>query len=114
MKRKIAYLLAGLALIIILIIYLLFSPATSFTGRSKFVYVTSSKDARKQVLQQLDSERLVSRLNMFSLVSGWLNIWPHIKPGKFEIKKGESLFNIIRVFQKNRQEPSVFTINRLR
>jgi len=72
------------------------------------------KDAKAQVLQQLDTAHLLSHPSVFSFMAGAMNVWQSIKPGRFEIKSGQNLLSIIRIFQKNRQSPVVLNIGRIR
>ncbi len=112
MKKKITYLLVFLLIIAVVAAFIMLTPATDFNAKTKYVYVTPGTDAKQQVLSQLDT--LISRTGVFTFTANTMGIWKNITPGRFEIKKGESLLGIIRTFQKNRQAEVVLNIGRVR
>ena len=105
---------AFLLVVIAVFGFLLFTPATSFNAKVRYVYVKQGDDVKQHVLLQLDTAHLIGRSGIFALAANAMGIWTNVKPGRFEIKKAESLFSIIRAFQMNRQAPVVLTVGRLR
>ena len=51
---------------------------------------------------------------MFNWVAARLGVWKRLKPGRYEIKKGESILNITRMLRNNRQTPVNLIINKVR
>ena len=43
-----------------------------------------------------------------------MDVWKRLKPGRYEIKKGESLFSIAECLRNNRQTPVNLVINKVR
>lgn len=95
-------------------LFLLFTPATTFNSRTKYIYVQQGEDAKTQILKQIDTASIISREGIFTIAANAMGIWKNITPGRFEIKKGESLFNVIRTFQKNRHQLVQLNIGRVR
>lgn len=110
MKKLVTYLFVLVLLAAGIAAYLLLTPGTAFTTKTRYIYVTPGTDAKQQVLNQLDTANVINRKSIFSIAANTMGIWQHVTPGRFEIKKGESLFNILRTFQKNRQQ-STITLN---
>jgi len=114
MKRIIRFLFLLFLLAAILLAWLIFGSGTAFNEKSKFVYIHDSADVKTQVLQQLDEGGIVYSPGLFKILGNNTDLWRRLKPGKFEIKKSESLYKILRMFRNNTQSPSRLVINKLR
>ncbi|HVX51419.1 MAG TPA: endolytic transglycosylase MltG [Chitinophagaceae bacterium] len=114
MKKTLRNLCIGLGIVALVILFLLFTPVTNFSGRAKYIYVTAGTKAKAQILQQFDTGNVITRRSLLSAIGNSLGIWKNVTPGRFEIKKGQNLFDIIRIFQANRQQPVVLNIGRVR
>ncbi len=113
MKKKFLYTVIFLLIIIVASAWVLFAPATTY-NKSKYIYIREGEDAKLQVLLQLDTANIIARKSIFTFVANTMKVWGNIKPGRFEIKQGENLFEIARMFQKNRQAPVVLNVGRVR
>jgi cell division protein YceG involved in septum cleavage len=87
----------GIAAIVILVIasitaWLLFAPATKFTGSSRYVYVRERPSAQEQIMYQLDTGNIIRSTSLFNFLAKQSKAWQRIKPGRFLKKKGESNF----------------------
>ena len=107
-----------IALVILLIIaiagWLIFAPATKFDNISRYVYVRESPSAKEQIMHQLDTGNIIRSTAVFSFLAKQANAWQHVTPGRFEIKKGESIFNFIRTLRNNHQSAVRLTIKKIR
>lgn len=112
MKKLFRLVFALIIISLLAVAVILYIPATSFSSRSKYVYITAGADVKEQALNQLDT--IISNKTVFSLAANTMGIWKNVTPGRFEIKKGESLLNVLRTFQKNRQSTVVLNIGRVR
>lgn len=112
MKKKILIIILLLASL--LFIWLLFGTATKFTSASKYVYVRDGQSVSQQVINQFDTGNVIRTPPLFNLLASQLKVWQRVKPGRFEIKKGESIFDVVRTFRNNRQSPVKLVINKLR
>ncbi|MDX2048646.1 MAG: endolytic transglycosylase MltG [Chitinophagaceae bacterium] len=94
--------------------YKVFGPGTAFNEKSLFVYIRSLNPDKGTVEQVFSGGNIISNPRLFMWLAGRMDYWNKIKPGKYEIKKGESLFNIIRMLRNGRQTPVNLVINKLR
>src|SRR5690349_16628827 len=76
--------------------WMFFGPATGFPTPTKMLYISSEAATRQAVLDSLRTNNIVMSESAFDFLAKRMNYWNEIKPGKYEIKKGASLINIIR------------------
>ncbi|MFT4202350.1 MAG: endolytic transglycosylase MltG [Chitinophagaceae bacterium] len=88
--------------------------ATKFDSPHKYVYVTSKTNAKDTIIRQLSGTDGISTIGLFSFITDRLHVWDRIKTGRFAIRKGASLKNIILLFRHNDQAPARLVINKLR
>jgi len=114
MKRMIG--IASLVIIILLLasIYIVFGPATTFSDNAKYLYVREDAPAQEQITQQLDTGSIIRSTGIFNLLGKPAKAWQRITPGRFEIKKGASVFSVLRMLRNNQQSPVRLVINKLR
>lgn len=94
--------------------WLIFSNATKFNEKSKYIYVREGTDIKAQVIEQLTNNNIIRNTGLFSFIATQLSIWEKLKPGRFEIQNGESIYSIVRKFRNNSQSPVKFVINKIR
>lgn len=115
MFRKLV--LALLVIIILGAIYIgwrFFTPATAFSEKSKFLYIHSNKATYDQLLQTIKDSQFVESAGAFDLVAKRMSLDERVKPGRYEIEKGMSLVDIVRMLRNGRQSPINFTIAKVR
>ena len=114
MKRMIG--IASLVIIILLLasIYIVFGPATTFSDNAKYLYVREDAPAQEQITQQLDTGSIIRSTGIFNLLGKPAKAWQRITAGRFEIKKGASVFSVLRMLRNNQQSPVRLVINKLR
>lgn len=113
MKKRILYIALFIIVIIIISVWLVFGAATSFEQKSKYIFVREG-NSEEQVMKQLDTGNIVRFPGVFNVVASQTNVWQRLKPGRFEVKKGESIFDMVRKLRNNTQPPVRFTINKIR
>jgi UPF0755 protein len=113
MKKRIKYIALFILLIIIIGVWLVFGAATSFEEKNKYIFVREGS-AQEQVMKQLDTGNIVRFPAVFKLAASQANVWQRLRPGRFEVKKGESILSIVRKLRNNTQSPVRFTINKIR
>src|SRR5262245_31468757 len=79
-----------------------FGPSVS-TPQDKFVYVRTGSSF-SEMRNELISKNIISSSRWFDWVSSAMG-FNTAKAGKYEIKKGMSLFGLIRVLKNGRQTP---------
>lgn len=112
MKKRFLYIIAVFVLIAGILAWLVFGPATAFETKSKFIFIRAGKDVKEQVQEQMPG--IIHYTGIFNFVAGQGDVWQRLKPGRFEIKKGKSIFNIVRTLRNNTQSPVRLVINKLR
>jgi len=113
MKKIIGYTFLLLIIVIIISAWLVFGNATTFAEKGKYIFVRDG-NIKEQVLTQLDTGNIIRFSAVFKLVAEQGKTWENLRPGRFEVKKGESIFNIVRTLRNNTQSPVRLTINKLR
>lgn len=87
---------------------------TAFSAKSKSFIIPEGKTAKAQVIGILKENDIITGTSFFSLISSPMGVWDRIKPGKYEIKKGQSLLSIARMLKNGKQANVNLVINRLR
>ena len=90
------------------------SAATKFDEPHKYVYITSKSNAKDTVISQLSGPEGIRNIALLGFLTDRLGVWDRVKPGRFEIRKGASLKNIVMMFRHNEQAPARLVINKLR
>ena len=86
MKKKIFIAVAAILLCVLIMAWFVFSAATKFTEKSRYIYVNEDADAKTQVMEQLNKNNLIRNTGLFSFIASRLNTWERLKPGRFEIQ----------------------------
>jgi UPF0755 protein len=94
--------------------YLVLGSATAFNGDRKYLLVYTGKSDEASVMKFIKDQNLVKHPALLQLVAGKTGVWKRLKPGRFEIRKGESLLSITRMLLNNRQTAVKLVINKLR
>lgn len=114
MKRILTRLILLVFLIAIVLYWLFLVPHTSFEGKSKFFIIAEDKKDKASVLAQMQEQGIISMKAPFSLLASGIGAWDKIRPGKYEVKKGQTLLNIARMLKNGRLAEIKLVINRLR
>jgi UPF0755 protein len=88
--------------------------ATTFTDNKKVLFVYTGKANETSVMKFIEEKELLRSPHLFKILAGQMKVWERLKPGRYEIKKGESLLNIARMLRNNRQSPVNLVINKIR
>jgi len=89
----------------------IFGPSVS-APENKFLYIKTGSSF-SEMRDELISKKIISSSKWFDWVSGALG-FNTAKAGKYEIKKGMSLFQLIRVLKNGRQTPVKLVITKFR
>lgn len=114
MVKKILYVLAGLALIVLAIVIRFFFSNTPFDERSKDLYIHTGKTGKEDVMRSIEENDLVRNPASFSFLATQMDVWEKIKPGKYKIENGTSLFSLARMLRNGTQSPVNLVITKLR
>lgn len=108
-KIFIPLLLAGLAAAFFL--FKFFGPATQ-KPETGFLYVKTGTTLAS-LKQQLTENKILTGTTWFNLTEKLLKIH-QVKPGKYEVPKGMSVFSLVRLIRNGRQSPVNFVVTKIR
>ncbi|MFI5185449.1 MAG: endolytic transglycosylase MltG [Chitinophagales bacterium] len=111
MKKLFWIIVLALIILILFSVWKIFGPATK-QPEDKFFYIRTGW-IYKDVLSELEHKKIINNRTSFTLVAKALN-YTIIKPGKYEIKKGMSLFGLVRMLKNGRQTPVDLVIIKFR
>jgi UPF0755 protein len=94
--------------------WMLLASGTNFSEKSKNLYIYTGKNNEASVLATLKEEKIVGSTRLFGWTANRLSLWERLKPGKYEIKKGQSILSIVRMLRNNQQTPAKLVINKIR
>jgi UPF0755 protein len=114
MVKKILYVLLAAALIVFALVIRFFFSNTPFKERSRDLYVYTGKTGKAEVMRSIEENDLVRNPSSFRFLATQMDVWEKIKPGKYKIEKGMSLFKIARMLRNGTQSPVNLVITKLR
>ncbi|NCI49931.1 endolytic transglycosylase MltG [Sediminibacterium roseum] len=112
MKRFLRLLVVFVVLIGLICCWLLFSQATSFDAKSKYIMIRSNN--KNAILEQMKNESIIKNKMAFNLVASVTGTWDKIRTGKYEVKKGSNNLDIARMLKNGKQAEIKLVINKLR
>ena len=95
-------------------IWLLFSDGTKFKEKSSYFFIADSSTNKGLVLTDFKQRGLVKYPFILELYTNLTGSWDHLKPGKYEIKKGQSIWRIARTISNGRIAEIKLVVNRIR
>ncbi|MEI6050772.1 MAG: endolytic transglycosylase MltG [Bacteroidota bacterium] len=116
-KKNLIYFLAGLALTVLLIIYLIYRTLFGVsiqTDNKKQVIFIPTGSSYKQVLDTLESNLIIKNLKVLEWVAKKKNYPALIKPGRYVIDKETSCNGLINLLRSGSQSPVNITFNNIR
>ncbi len=94
--------------------WIFIGPATSFSDKRKYLFIHSGEADPELVINSVTKDDIVEHPAAFEWLANRLHLWDRLKPGRYEIKKGESLLTIVRKLRNNQQSPVNLVINKIR
>ena len=111
--KKVFRLIFFLILIAGLVVaWLVFGPGVK-NPSNQFLYIRTGS-TYKDVKDSLKQKGLVSNLFVFDKLAQLAKYGQEVKPGKYKIPKGMSLYNLVKMLRAGRQEPVNLVIIKLR
>src|SRR4029078_12206783 len=111
MKRWIGLAALIIVLIAAFLVWKLFGPAVK-QPEEKFLYIRTGSTF-ESVVEDLLDKKIITSAEGFNLISKALK-FNVVKPGKYEIKKGMNIFNLVRMLKNGRQSPVDLVIIKFR
>ncbi len=91
-----------------------FTAATVFSEKSRFFIIDSTGEPRTRILSTLEQQGIIRHTSSLNLLASAMGVWHSIRPGKYEVKKGASLFSIARMLKNGKQAEIKLVINGIR
>jgi UPF0755 protein len=111
-------LVTGLLVIVIIaagfIGWRFFTSNTAFDDKSKFLYIRTGEATYDALLQTIRDSNYVHNPGSFAWLGQRMNLDKSVKPGRYEITKGMSLVNMVRMLRNGRQAPVNLVITKFR
>jgi UPF0755 protein len=111
--KKIA-LIISTTLIVLAIIALWFVMGPNVNASNDKYFYVHTNDNYEDVFVHLKEKKLLSSYFTFDLLASFTGYKKQVKPGKYEISNGMSIFNLIRKLKSGRQHEVRFVINKMR
>ncbi len=89
-----------------------FGPTVSVPEGGYFYIRTGT--VYSDVKQSLVDQKIIGNSFFFNLISKQLKYPARVKPGRYQIKKGSSVFQLLRMLRSGNQSPVNLVINKLR
>jgi UPF0755 protein len=114
MLRIFIIVLTVLAVAIIAIVGRFFFSNTPFSENSKFLYIHTGRVSKNEVMKSIRDENLLSNPASFDMIATQMDVWQSLRPGRYEIEKGNSLFDVARMLRNGKQSPVNLVITKVR
>lgn len=108
--------ITGLSLVLLAIIgYSLFAlSATAFEEKSRMITIEKDNTQKSAVLKVFEEAGILKFNSLLGIAGAPFNIWDKMRPGRYEIKKGQSIIDIVRMLKNGRLAEVKLIINRVR
>ncbi|HSB93040.1 MAG TPA: endolytic transglycosylase MltG [Flavitalea sp.] len=94
--------------------WVFFAPGMKVNDRSRFLYVHTGKNTKADVMRTIEDSAFLKFPGAFSWFADKSEVWEKLRPGKYELKHGMSIFQLARKLRNNQQEPVNLVITKLR
>ena len=113
MRRIILILLALVVVAGGVAAYKFLAPQTGFDGNRKYLYIRTGA-TKQAVLDSIRRDSILVNPGDFDWLAGRADYWEHIKPGRYLVKKGTSVFKLVKKLRSGDESPVNLVINKLR
>ena len=95
--------------------YIIFlRPATNFKNEEITILISTEKANKKYTKPIIKKYLHAVHFTTFLALADWFGYWEKIKPGKYTIEKGTSVFGVFRKLYGGRQTPIKIILNKFR
>jgi UPF0755 protein len=112
MRKAILFILIAIIAIFAFCLWQVFGPTLSNSGK-KFLYIKTNSDYQ-QVKDSLRKNEILSSFFWFDKVADYAKYQENIKPGKYKITDGMSIYHLVKMLRSGRQVPVNLVITKLR
>jgi len=112
MRRVIPFVIFAIVIVLFFGLWQVFGPTVK-NPEEKFLYIPTSSTF-KSVTDSLQKNEHISSLFWFNQISKYAEYQQNIKPGKYKIEDGSSLYTLVKKLRSGAQEPVNLVITKLR
>jgi UPF0755 protein len=114
MSRIISVILVCIVLISVISAWMIFGSGTGFRAKTQYFIVEEGRTDKASVLAAMQKEDIVANKMVFSVFSSRAGVWGKVKAGKYEVKKGQSMWSIARMLKNGKLAEIKLVINKVR
>lgn len=114
MRRFLTIFLLFLLLAGGIISWMVFGSGTGFSEKTQSFIVADGHTDKASVIEAMKKNDIITNSTVFSFLASRLGVWTKIRAGKYEVKKGQSLWNIARMLKNGRLAEYRLVINKVR
>jgi UPF0755 protein len=112
-KKTIPIILLTLVALAAFIAWRIFGSNTNFTESKKNFYIKTGSSF-DEVINELEQQKILKNPGTFKLIAKRLKYDANVKPGKYSIEKGSSIYDVTKILKSGRQTAVNLVINKLR
>lgn len=94
--------------------WILFGSGTGFSEKARTFIVPEGQTDQVSVIRIMKKNNIITNSAVFSLLLSQMKTWTKARPGKYEVKKGQSLFSIAKMVKNGRLAEIRLVINKIR
>jgi UPF0755 protein len=110
-KKIVLFVVIAILLVAGFLAWKFVGPAVS-SSSPEFLYIKTGA-SYADVQSELKEKKVLGSTAWFNMMAGMLN-YENVKPGRYKLKKGMSLLNLVRVLRNGQQTPVNFVITKIR
>lgn len=115
MKKRLLLIIFSISALILAIAGgLLFLPAAKTTGKVSYLFIPTGKATMESVIKTMEDSSYISNTKVFNWWADFNGLSEKLKPGRYEIKNGQSIFDIVRMLKNGKQAPVKLIITKWR
>ncbi len=95
------------------VLWRFFGPNTNFTADYKFIYIKTGSSFR-DVQSDIESGQLLKNTGSFYWLAKRLRYDGNVKPGKYKVERGMSIYKLLRILRSGKQSPVNLVLTKLR
>jgi len=84
---------------------------TSFASKSKILYIYTNNNTKEAILASLAKDS-ITNTKTFNWLAGYMKLWENIKPGRYKIMDGTSVYDLVKQLRNGIQTPVDLVISR--
>lgn len=110
-------LIVSLGILIIFIaafLWLFLGNATIFEEKNRLVLIPNNQTQKSSVIAVFEQAGILRFPSLLGIAGAPFNIWDKMKPGRYNIKKGQSILSIVRMFKNGKLAEVKLVINKIR